>query len=138
MAHMHRAGGVGRNEFDVDMAARASGGTAKVLAGGQGGLHDALPDQIGQPQVQEPRASHFGSRNPRVFRKSGGQGIGNHPRRLASGFGQHHRGIGRHVAMRRIARRLDRDVGQVEALRQRALGGHGPQFSHDQRADIGE
>jgi hypothetical protein len=30
-------------------------------------------------------------------------------------LGQHHRGIGRHVAMRGIARRLDHDPRQIEA-----------------------
>ena len=38
------------------------------------------------------------------------------PRRL----GQHHRRIGREVAVRRVARRLDRDRAAVEAGRQRA------------------
>ena len=36
--------------------------------------------------------------------------------RLCLGLlGQHHRGVGRHVAMRGIARRLDHDARQIDA-----------------------
>ncbi len=37
-------------------------------------------------------------------------------------LGQHHRGIGRHVAMRRIARRLDGHARLVDAGGQQARG----------------
>ena len=43
--------------------------------------------------------------------------------RLCLGFlGQHHRGIGRHVAMRGIARRLDHDAGEIDARGPIAFG----------------
>ena len=43
--------------------------------------------------------------------------------RLGLGFlGQHHRGIGRHVAMRGIARRLDHDPRQIDAGGPAAFG----------------
>ena len=37
-------------------------------------------------------------------------------------LGQHHRGVGRQVAVRRVARRFDRERLAVEPRRQRALG----------------
>ena len=40
----------------------------------------------------------------------------------ARGLGQHHCGIARQVAVRRIARRLDRDGAAVQVGRQRAFG----------------
>ena len=44
-------------------------------------------------------------------------------RGFALGFlGQHHRGIGRHVAMRGVARRLDHDARQVDAGGPTAFG----------------
>ena len=57
---------------------------------------------------------------------------------MPGGLGQHHRGIGRHVAMAGIARRLDGDGGGVEAGGQHALGGHRGEASSDERADIGK
>ena len=38
-------------------------------------------------------------------------------------LGEHHRGVGRHVAMGRIARRLDHDAGEIDAGGPAALGG---------------
>ena len=54
--------------------------------------------------------------------------LGQRARIGARALGQHHRGIGREVAVAGVARRLDRDVLAVEAGGQRALGG---QFVED-------
>ena len=37
-------------------------------------------------------------------------------------LGQHHRGVGRHVAMRGVARRLDHDARQIDARGPSAFG----------------
>ena len=41
---------------------------------------------------------------------------------VAGVLGEHHRGVGREIAVRRIARRLDRDGAAIEPGRQRAFG----------------
>ena len=51
-----------------------------------------------------------------------GERRGDVARRHARRAGEHHRGVGRHVAVRRVARRLDGDRAEVEPLRQPPLG----------------
>ncbi len=48
--------------------------------------------------------------------------FGERHRVLLDRAGQHHRRIGRQIAMRRIARRLDRDPREIEPGRQATLG----------------
>ena len=55
------------------------------------------------------------------------------PRRL----GEHHRRVGRKIAVRRIARRLDRHVPAVEARRQRAFGNKLVEHSVEERGILG-
>ena len=50
------------------------------------------------------------------------KGLGKFARLFAGILGEHHGGVGRHVAMGRIARRLDRDARQIDAGRQDAGG----------------
>jgi len=52
--------------------------------------------------------------------------------------GEHHRGVGRHVAVRGVARRLDRDAGVVEPRRDRARSRQIVERSHDEPAKIAE
>ena len=60
--------------------------------------------------------------NHRVGAKFRGQRIGQVARLFAGVLGEHHRGVGRHVAVRGIARRLDHDARKIDALRQHAVG----------------
>jgi hypothetical protein len=53
-------------------------------------------------------------------------------------LGQHHRRVRRHVAMARVARRLDRDGPPGQAVRQPPLGHHGVERLDHERADFGE
>ena len=50
---------------------------------------------------------------------------------MPRGLGQHHRGVGGEIAMRRIARRLDGEAGEIELGRQFARSLHGPQRGLD-------
>ena len=43
-----------------------------------------------------------------------GDRLGELARLLAGGLGEHHRGVGRHVAVRRLARGLDQDAGKIK------------------------
>ena len=49
--------------------------------------------------------------------------IGERARVHSRWFGEHHGGIGRDIAMRRVARRLDADRAAIEAVRQGIAGG---------------
>ena len=56
--------------------------------------------------------------------------LGQRARIGAGRLGQHHRGIGGEIAMRRIARRLDRDGAARQPGRQLALGLEGVEQRH--------
>ena len=68
-------------------------------------------------------------------------GVGELARLLAGILGEHHGGVGRHVAMRRVARRLDHDAGVIQTFRydtvarQRRIGMADP--GQDGGEDIG-
>ena len=135
---MHGAGRVRRHELDVDPLAVALGHAAEGGAGGDRGAQDAPPLPGPKPQVQEARPRHLGRGDARV----GGQPFGEPLRDVArlhpGGLGQHHRGVRRHVAMGRVARRLDRDGGEVEPAWQRPGIRHGVERVDQEDADIGE
>ena len=64
-------------------------------------------------------------------------GFGKRARIGARGLGQHHRGVGRKIAMRRVARRLDRHVLPVEVRRQRAFGNKIVEHPVEERGILG-
>ena len=134
--HMQRPRGVGADIFHVHLAPLPHVRPAKVRALRQNRPDDALPDHRCQPQVQEPRPRHIGADHAVVRHQLGCQSVGNVTRFQPRRFRQHHRGIGRHVPMCRIARRLDRDVPHVQTLGQAALGLHGVQVFDHKRADF--
>ena len=63
--------------------------------------------------------------------------FGERARVCAGSLGEHHRGIGREVAVRGIARRLDRHVPAVEVRRQRAFGNEVVEHSIEERGILG-
>ena len=63
--------------------------------------------------------------------------LGQRARIGARRLGQHHRRIGGEIAMRRIARRLDRDVAPIESGRQRAFGHELVEHSVEKRGILG-
>ena len=81
-----------------------------------------LPDAGLQADVEEPRPRDFGGLHVRQLRQRPGDAGRNIARLLPRRLSQHHRGVGREVAMRRIARRLDRHAARVEPGRQFAAG----------------
>ena len=56
---------------------------------------------------------------------------------VPGGLGQHHRRIGREVAVRGVARRLDRHVPAIEVRRQRAFGNEIVEHSVKERGILG-
>ena len=64
-------------------------------------------------------------------------GLGQRARVGLGSLGQHHRRIGREVAVRGIARRLDRDVLPVELRRQGAFGNEIVEHSVEERGILG-
>ena len=63
---------------------------------------------------------------------------GDRHRRLAGGLGQDQGGVGRGLAVRRIARRLDRDAAEVEPGRQLPLGLQAADGGDDEVEQLGE
>ena len=120
VAHVHRPGRVGRDVFDVDRGPAALAGTAIGGAERRQRAQLGQPGGFRQPQVDEPRPGDLGARDFGQLRQFGGQRFGQlarvDPRRLA----QHHRRVGRQVAVRGIARRLDRDRTASQTPGQRA------------------
>ena len=136
MADMHRAGRVGADEFDVDLAPLPHVRAAVAGPLKQRRADDALPFGGCKAQVQKARPRHLGRGDARIGGKAGGQRIGDVAGLLAGGLGQHHGGVGGHVAMGGIARRLDRDCGGIKARGQFARLFHLRQRTDHQRADI--
>src|SRR6185437_8554395 len=63
--------------------------------------------------------------------------LGKRPRVGLRRLGEHHRGVGREIAMLGIARRLDRHVLAVEIGRKRALGNELVEHSVEERGILG-
>jgi hypothetical protein len=122
MTHMHRPGRVGRDIFDIDPLARADGQPTIVGAARQDGGEFAAQGRFGQPDVDEAGAGDFRTGNLGQIAQARHDQVGERTRIATGGLGQDHRDIGRQIAMRRIARRLDRDIPSIEPGRQRAGG----------------
>src|SRR5699024_5377163 len=114
VAHVHGAGGVGRDELDVVLLALAVIGPAVV--GGAAGRHDhASPEGGGQEQVDEAWAGHLGPGEAAVRQAGqvGQQGLGDHFGGLAPGAGPRHGDVGGDVAVLRVGRHLHDEGGQL-------------------------
>ena len=70
--------------------------------------------------------------------EGGGDFLGQRHRVLLRLPGQHHRRVGGEVAMRRVARRLDRDAVEVDSRWQRPRGHHLVERGKNQPAEIAE
>jgi hypothetical protein len=66
-----------------------------------------------QRDIDEAGTSNIDLLDQRVGPQRGGKRVGQVARLLAGVLGQDHRGVGRHVAMRRIARRLNDHARQI-------------------------
>ena len=63
--------------------------------------------------------------------------LGQRARIGAGALGQHHRRVGGEIAMRRIARRLDRDRAPLQPGRERAFGLEGVEHGVEMRGKAG-
>jgi len=133
MAHVHRPGRVGRDIFDIDPAACTNAGTAILIAQRGDGLELGQPRAGRKPQVDEPRPGNVGADDRRLRTQLGGNRLGQATRIGACALGQHHSRVGRQIAMRRIARRFERDIGERRASRQHAFCHQFTQHGFDQR-----
>ncbi len=126
---MHRARRVGGHELDIDPLAAPDRRIAKRRAGTQDGAQLRVPDLGSQPDVDKTRP-RWGGREPAAAivpghelasGKGGGDPLGENHRVFFDRPGEHHCRVGRQIAMRGIARQLDRDTAQIEPVRQYAL-----------------
>ena len=109
MADMHRPGRIGRDIFDVDRAHRRRCRSCRNADPRSTALRNAVdPGGRLKREIDEAWAGDLDLADQIVGAKLFRNRFREFARLLAGILGQHHGGIGRHVAMRRIARRLDR------------------------------
>ncbi len=138
VADMHRTGRIGRDVFDIDLFAGTDAAAAVGRAGIEHRAQGVGPCRGFQGQVDEAGTGHLHHRDQVVGAQLRREGLGEIAR-LGLGFlGQHHSGIGRHVAMARILRRLDHHAREVGARGQRALGGKRAADRVHARQHVGE
>ncbi len=121
MPHVHRPGRVRADVFDVDrpLRARRAGPEARALR--QNGLQNLLVNLWSQDDIDEARTGGFGVRNVRFALEILGEACGQSARVRAGLLGLasvDHRRVGREVAVRGLARRLDEEAAEVEVARQ--------------------
>ena len=125
MADMHRPGRIGRDILHVDGRAGALSRSAEAVPVGEDGAQNLVEDAFLQGQVDEARTGDLDLVHPRIAAQVAGDQLGEGARIGAGLLGEDHRRVGGEVAMRRVARRLDDDAPDVEALRE-AAGFHEP------------
>ena len=130
MAHMHRSGGVGRDVFDVDLAA-AHPGAAVLGALAERGTHDLVIGLGRQAQVDEARSGHARLDHAGILPKLRRQRFAERLRIGPGLLGEDQGRIGGEVAVRGVARRLDHHAGEIEPLGQRPGPGQAlERFAH--------
>ena len=112
MPHMHRAGRVGRNIFDIDLLALPHVGPPEIIAqfGNRG--QNLVPDALLKAEIDEPRPGDLDRSHIGIARKPLGNRCRDLAGVLAQRLGHHHCRVGRKVPMGGIARRLHNDAGQ--------------------------
>ena len=119
MADVHWAGRVRRHIFDIDAPRGAHRRAAIVARLGMDQRQFVAPAIVRDAQVDEARPGnarfgHFADR-----RQFGDEQFGKGARARPCGLGEHHCGVGRNIAMRRVARRFDADRAAIEPGGQR-------------------
>ena len=131
MRNMQRPGRVGRDVLDIHLLAAAH---LRIAVGDpflQAVAQPLAPEGVADLEVDEAWPRHRAIDHVRIGLEAREQRLGDVARLLARGLGQHHGGVGRDVAMRRIARRLGRDRGEIQRRRQLARRLHGPERAFD-------
>ena len=122
MADMHRPGRIGRDVFDIDLGALADPALAVGRSLAQHGAQFVRPDLRFQGEIDEAGTGDLDGRHQIVRAQFFRDHVGEIARLYLGVLGQHHRGVGRHVAMAGIARRLDHDAREIDAGGPLALG----------------
>ena len=138
MPDMHRAGRVGRDVFDIDLAACPHRGAAVIARGIENVAKPRLPEPVGQPDVDETGTGNLDGRHVGIGLQCLADLGGQVTRRAADRLGQDHRRIGRKIAMRGIARRLDGDAPEIERAAVPGLEAKRFDGGFDPRAEIRE
>ena len=120
MPHVHRAGWIGRDIFDVHRLAGTSVRFAISLARMCDRRQLVPPRVIGQPQIDEARAGDVDACHFLERRQPAGQRLGELPRRDPGALPHHHRSVGRQVAVRSVMRRFHSHAAPCETGRQLA------------------
>ena len=118
VADVHRAGGIGGNEFHHHLAAGADVAASVSRALFRDGLQRREPRILGQPEIDEARAGNLGAGDQRVRRQRGDQRLRQLARILARRLGDAHRDVALEVAVLRIARALDHHLRGISRLGQ--------------------
>ncbi len=114
VADVHGAGRIGGDILDIDRLATSEVAAAVVRPRRDGGPQLVEPCLACQGQVDEARTGDRDVFQQRIALECRGNRFRQIPRLLAGLLRQDHGGIGRHVAVGRIARRLDQHARAVE------------------------
>ena len=137
MAHVHRPGRVGRDIFDVHPPPRADPRAAVGGAVGQDGAKLVVPDVGREPDVDEAGPGDLGAHHLVQRLQPRRDQLGESARVGAGALGEHHRRVGGEIAVRGIARRLDRHRLALEPGRQRALAFESVEDGVEMRGEAG-
>ena len=144
VADVHRAGGIGRDIFDIDLLDRAHPALRRatiVAALRQCGAQHGPENMRLQADVDEAGTGDLGLRDVGVFGKREGD-LGGELARIAETalgfFGEDHGGVDGEIAERGLARRLDHETGEIEVGGQAAGLGEASQDRCDAGVKIGE
>ena len=110
---MHRAGGIGRYVFDVDLVALAQVRVAVRRAGGENVAEPRAPDLAAQAEIDESGSGDRGVDHVRVRGQRRGHTFREVSRLHAGRLRVHQRDIARNLAVARIPRRLDGEIRAV-------------------------
>ena len=122
MPHVHRPGRVGRDILDIDRRTRADRRAAIAALGLEDLVQLGAPDVVGQREIDEAGAGDRDGRNFVELAQLGGDLLRQRPRIGRRGLGEHHRRVGREIAVRDVARRLHRNRASLQPGRQVAGG----------------
>ena len=127
VADVQRTGRIGRDEFNDDLLAGAAGGAAILRALREDGLHHRLLQSRRHAQVDEAGTGDIRALDQalrrRVGQHCGDQARGQFARVGFQWLGQLHGDIAGDVAVRGIARALQRDVGRQGRVAMRGKDG---------------
>jgi hypothetical protein len=114
MADMHRPGRVGGDIFDIGLPSGANLRTAIIRAGCEHRLQSSVPEPVRKAQVDEAGTGDLNGRDIAIAPESCRDLLCQRARIFPDRLRQDHRGIGRQIAMGRVARRLDGDAAQIK------------------------